>query len=373
MKPRLFAALAAAAALTLAAALIVYSASAPWTTSGSSGGKLLPGFAETAGKTAKVVISQGGKQITLEKAGDAWRLADRDGYPASTDKVRALLVALSEANLAEPKTQSSDRYRLLEVEDPAGKDANARLVTVKDESGATLAEVIAGKERPGQAGTSKGGTYVRKPGDPQSWLADQKITGGIALRDWVNVHVYETPTEKVSRLGVEVKGEPPYEIKRNAGGTHELQDIPAGKKVKYVNVIDTMIEAASFLDLENVRKATASTEGEAGTLTLETDSGLRIVMKIRRDKDGAWATLTATGEGDAKKSAADIAARADGWEFELMPSKANTLLKKRDEFLEDANATSGETAPGGPAPDGAAGFPAIPGLGAQPPVPGGQQ
>jgi hypothetical protein len=167
-----------------------------------------------------------------------------------------------------------------------------------------------------------------------------------------------------------VQGDTPYEIKRGTDGGHALQDIPAGKKIKYVNLVDTMIEAASFLDLENVRKATNAAGGEAGTVTLETDSGLKITMKIRRDKDATWATLTATGEGEAKKAAADIAARTDGWEFEILPSKATTLLKRRDDLLEDANASTTEGGPG--MPGGASGFPGIPGLGG-PPAAGGPQ
>jgi hypothetical protein len=338
MTPKSFAVLAATAALSLLAAIVVYGARGNWTADARGGGKLFPGLAADAGKIARVAITQGGSTLTIEKAGDRWLMTSQDGYPAATDKVRQLLAALAEANLTEPKTQRPDRFSLLEVDDPAAKLSSARLIRIEDADGRPLAEVIAGKRRLGpDAGTHGGeGTYVRRPGESQSWLASTAITGGASLRDWAAPRVFETDGAKVARLTVEVGGEPPYEIRRGADNTHELESIPAGKKIKYVNMIDNIVEAAAFLDLERVRKASAATGGEAGTVTFETDDGLKIVFKVRRDQDAAWATIDASGEGDARKLAEEIQGRAKGWEFEIMPSKVDTMLKKRDDLLEDA-------------------------------------
>jgi hypothetical protein len=60
------------------------------------------------------------------------------------------------------------------------------------------------------------------------------------------------------------------------------------------------------------------------------------VIKVRRENDKTWATVVASGEGGAKDAAAAITKRAAGWEFEISPSKASTMLKKKDELLEDA-------------------------------------
>jgi hypothetical protein len=340
MTPRQFAALAAAAALSLAAAVAVYVAHVPWTVAGGESAPLFSGFGDVAPKVARVDITQGGKTLTIDKAGDAWQIASQGGYPASAEKIRALLVALADARLVEPKTRNPDRLGLLEVDDPATKNSNTRLIKLEDAGGAVLAEVLAGKSRPGQVGAAPGastaGTYVRKPGDPQSWLASTSIAGGASLRDWVEPRVFETQTEKVSSLEVEVQGEPAYAVKKEADGTHTLADIPAGKKIKYVNVVENMVEAASFLEFESVRKATGAQGGEAGTVTLVTDNGLKIVMKIRRENGKTWATVAATGDGPAKDTAAAIAKRADGWEFEITPNKVDTMLKKKDDMIENA-------------------------------------
>ena len=72
---------------------------------------------------------------------------------------------LAEAELVEAKTRRADRYALLELEDPAAKDAKSRLVRVLDGKGSVLAEVVVGKKRIDAFGVGKSGTYVRKPAD----------------------------------------------------------------------------------------------------------------------------------------------------------------------------------------------------------------
>ncbi|MFA5950563.1 MAG: DUF4340 domain-containing protein [Hyphomicrobium sp.] len=334
MQPQHFAALASAAAVSLVTALAVYTSHAPWVGNPAGGGKLLPSLAARTQDITSIAITQGGKTLTLERKGDRWSLRERDGFPASNDKIRALLIGLAEADLLEPKTRNKDRYPLLDLEEPSSANGRSRLIRIMDASGRLLGETIAGKGSPDQL-AGKSGTYVRKPGDAQSWLASTAITGGTSLGDWTQPRVFETATEAVSRLTIELTGEAPYDIKRD-GDQHVLADIPPGKKIKFINATDTMVEAASFLDFEDVRKAEGDTTGSAGQAVIEAANGLKITMKIRRDKDATWATLSAQGDGEAKKAVDEINSRAAGWEFRILPSKANTILKRRDDLLEDA-------------------------------------
>jgi len=340
MTPKEFATLATAAAISALAAVAVYSARIPWTAPSGKAAPLMADFDTVAPKVARIEIESGGATLALAKSGDAWQIASQGGYPASPEKVRALLIALGEARLDEPKTRNPDRWGLLDVDDPAAKNSKARLIKLEDGSGAVLSEIIAGKQRPGQPGATPGaatgGTYVRKPGDQQSWLASTTIVGGANLHDWAEQRVFETDTEKIKSLTVAVAGEAPYDIKRNDDKSHVLADIPAGKKIKYVNLIDNILEAASFLELEGVRKATGTEGGDAGTVSFETDSGLKIAIKIRRDNDKTWATVTASGDSGSKDAADAITKRTAGWEFEVSPNKVSTMLKKKDDLLEDA-------------------------------------
>ena len=379
MTPRQFAVLAAAAALSLVAAVAVYTMSAPWTTGSASAGRLAPGLESEVPNVTRVVIEQGGTNANIVQSGDTWQIESNDGYPASPEKVLSFINAIATAELIEEKTANEDRYGKLDVEKPAKGNA-ARMVRLQDKDGEALTELIVGKTRFGQTGVAAEGTYVRRPGDKQSWLADKRIVGGTALRDWAAPRVFELKTETVARAIVEIPGDERYEIVRaDDGKTHELKTIPEGKKVSYINIVDNIIEAASFLDLENVRKAEDAKGGEAGTITLELDSGLKLAMSVRREKDGAWVKLEATGEGDAKAAADDIMSRAKGWEFQVQPAKVSTMLKKLDELVEDeasaADATDGQMPGGMPGMPGMpggipgmpGGIPGMPGAGGPPP------
>jgi len=335
MKPKSFAVLAGVAALSLVAAVATYSASAPWSGSSAANQKLFAHLASAAGRIARIEIRQGPATLTLERAGEQWSITERNGFPAAADKVRALLVGLTEAELVEPKTRNPARYALLDLGDQEAS-GGGKLVRLLDGTGEVLGEVVVGKSRRDAFGSGKAGTYVRRPADAQTWLASTEINSGVGLRDWAKTRLFETQTEKIKRISIERASEPAYQIEREQGGTsHKLADIPAGKKLKYVNAIDNIVEALASIEFEDVRKAEAAPD--AGAASLETDSGLKVEIKIRRDKDDAWLALSATGAGEAEKSAGELAARAGGWEFKIPPSKADAILKKKDELLEDGS------------------------------------
>ena len=96
--------------------------------------------------------------------------------------MRTLLVGLAEADLIESKTRRSDRYGVLELEDPADKSAKSRLVRLLGAKGNVIGEVVIGKKRQELLGTGKAGTYVRKPGDPQTWLANAELDASASAR-----------------------------------------------------------------------------------------------------------------------------------------------------------------------------------------------
>lgn len=335
MNPRQFAMLAVAAVASLVIAAAIYSASVPWSPDVASGGPLFPTLKTDLEKVSRVELKQGKTTLTIDRHDNDWRLNGTDGYPASAEKVRALLANLAEAELAEPKTKIESHYSILELEDPAGVNASSRLMRLLDDKGNVIAEAVVGKQRPA-SGAGKAGTYVRKPGDPQTWLVSTAIDGDMAMRDWTKGRVFEAAPEKVSKLSIQVGSDPAYEIKRDADGNHTLAEVPAGKKIKYVNSVENIVVSTALMELEDVRKAPADATADVGTAVLETDNGLKVTLKFRRDKDDIWYSLAATGEGDAKKIADELAARTNGWEFKILPSKLAGTLIKRDELLEDA-------------------------------------
>ena len=142
-----------------------------------------PSLAAQSARIAKIELKQGDKTLTLARDKEAWTLADRGGYPVKADAVRALLVKLAQAELVEGKTQQQGSLRPARAGGPGGQGRQvAPAAAARRQGRASIAEAVVGKKRFDAFGGSKSGTYVRKPGDAQTWLsnADLDVSAGRA-------------------------------------------------------------------------------------------------------------------------------------------------------------------------------------------------
>lgn len=339
MKPQHFVALLAAAVLSFAVAATAYVSTRPWTAAGGGASEtMLPALKSNVDKIAAIEMVQGSNVLKVAVKDGKWVIASGEDYPANVDAVRRLIFAASEASLVERKTAKPDLLGSLGVGDPKTPGASSRLIRFLDGSGAVIGEIIAGNAKNDAFGASKSGTYVRKPGDDQSWLANRSVDGSTTLSDWAKTRIIDLPTDSIKNASIEVAGQPAYAIVRDSDGkTHRLDPMPAGKKLKYVNSVDEIIESASYVDFRSVRKAGKSDAlPSAGKATLVTDNGLKVELDARSDGKQAWLKITPSGEGDGKKAADAMAALVSGWEFEVPVSKMTGLLKKEADLLEDA-------------------------------------
>ena len=260
-------------------------------------------------------------------------LADRGGYPAKAEPVRTLLVRLAEAQLVEPKTRKSDRFAMLELEDAGAKDTKSREVRLLDQQGTLIAQAIIGKKRMDAFGLSKAGTYVRWPEDQQAWLANTDVEVSATVRDWVQTTLLDLEAAKISAVAVEIPNEAPLQIERDAG-KHKLVAVPEGKKLKQGADIDALVRAVGTVEFEDLRKADPAASGDVSTARVQADGGLAVTLRLRKDGDDTWVSVTASGEGEAKKTADDITNHCQGWEFKIAPAKATAILKRPADFFE---------------------------------------
>lgn len=338
MKPSTFAGLVLVAVVALVIAVASYSGNTRLAQPKVSGAPLAPGLVANVGRIAKIEVKQGDKSVTLMRdAKGGWGLADREGYPIKLDAVRGLLVKLAEANLVEPKTKVKDRYGLLELDDPTAKDAKSRLVRVADDKGSAISEVIVGKKRMDAFGASRSGTYVRRPGEDQTWLASSDIEASANIRDWVVPGILDLQPAKISAVTITVPGEQPLKLARDAAGgapKFNLAGLPEGKKLKESAGLDAIVRAAGSLELDDVRKSDGKGAADAGTVKIEGDGGLVVNLRFMKAGEDTWVALAATGEGDAKAQAEEINKRAAGWDFKLPSAKAGAILKRSADLIE---------------------------------------
>jgi len=333
MKPRTLAELGLIALVAVVVAATSYMSQNRWSQAKVSGAPLFPGLPSQGPKIARIELRQGDKKLALERKEQNWVLADRGGYPAKTEAVRTLLVRLAEAQLVEPKTRKSDRFTMLELEDAGVKDTKSREVRLLDQQGAVLAQAIIGKKRTDAFGSSKSGTYVRWPEDAQAWLANTDVQVSANVRDWVQPSVLDVEQAKIKSVSVEIPNEAPLRIEREAAGKFKLVSIPDGKKLKQGTDVDAIARAVGSIELEDVRKPEQAS-GEVSTARFETDGGLAVVLRLRKDGEDTWLTISASGEGEAKTQAEEISRRSKDWEFKIPTYKASAILKRPADLFE---------------------------------------
>lgn len=341
MKPKHVAALAATAGASLLAAIVTYVAAVPWT-GGDKGPRepMMAALSTRGADLAAIEITREKETLKLASKNGKWVLVSGEDYPVDEAKARELVLAATEARLVERKTARKDRHDLLGLGDHTAPGSTARLMRMLDANGVVLGEIILGRPAFDAMEASKGGTYVRRPGDDQTWLADRPLQVGLSLRDWVKTRLIDLDVKSIASVRIEREGEAPIDIKRSADGTqHELASMPAGKKLKYVSGVDDVAEAISLIEFRNVRRAgKADALPLQGRATLETDTGYRPVIEFRGDGSKVWIRITATGTDASKSERDDIIARTAGWEFEVPQTELNAVLVKLSDLIEDAPA-----------------------------------
>ncbi len=338
IKPQQFVVLALATLVTLVASVALYASSYRFASGKIDGTPVLPRIAQQEKQIAAIEIVQGDKKLTLQRAGEAWRVAEREGYPANPARIRELMTALTDLQLVEPRTAAKDKWKLLELEEPAGKDAKSRAVRVLDAKGQPLGDLVVGKARYHAFGPGKNGIYVRRPGEAQTWFAMGEIKGGPELKDWVAVTAFEIASDKILRVTVEHAGEAPIVVEKGDGkdSKFKLAKLPEGAKLKQGVQIDPMATGFASVELEDVRRLAQTPAGDkVSVLKLEIDGGPVVTFRVRKDGEANWLSLAAAGEGDAAKKQADaINARAAGWEFKIPQWKVDQIARRMADLIE---------------------------------------
>ncbi len=307
-----------------------------------AGQPVLPEAAKELGEIGRVALLHGDQKTTLVRKGDAWSVEERGSYPADVSKVSDALLGLADLTFVEPKTAQPNSYARLEVEDAGSKDSKSTLVTLADAKGALLGEAIIGKHRADQLGGGEGGVYVRKPGNPQSWLARGNLDLAGTTAAWLDKKLLDLPGAQVKQaILAQADGAKITLTRDKPEDKLRLVEMPKDKKLKYDSVLDDAAGVLGALQLDDVRPAKDfgfPTDG-VSKAQFQSFAGLTVTVELA-DKDGqSWARITAAGSGDAAKQAADLNTTLSPWIYALSSAKAKTLRDKVDDLVEAPKAS----------------------------------
>ena len=322
--------LVVATAVAVIVAIVLAAHGGSSTSDPQSGKAVLPELTQRAKDIARLTLVHGESKTTLQRKGDQWLVEEKSGYPADPAKVRQVLLGLAELRYVEAKTRKPDLYPRIEVEDAGKKEAKSTLVTASTEKGDLLGEIIAGKHRVDQLGGGVDGIYVRKPGDPQSWLARGTLDLPADTLGWLDRKLIDLPEDKVKELVLSQADGSKLDLARDKPDDPlALKAAPANAKLKE-GATTTPAEALADLELADVRPAADVTVPSEGVAHADyTGFDGRTIKLTLVEKDGkSWARIEANGSGDAEKPAAELNAKLAPWVYALPDYKVKALKTK---------------------------------------------
>jgi len=307
-----------------------------------AGEPVFPGLAEKLDNLRTVVVRHNEGEFTFAYEDGAWRIRERGGYPADGEKIANVVVRMARMNKLESKTSQPDLYERLDLNDPTAEGSRAKQVILKDASDAEIANLIIGKSK-FTLGSKEGGTYIRLPSDPQTWLAMGEVAPGNTVRDWIKRDVVDIKDAAINRIIVtHPKGER-VSVVRWAEGAFAIENLPKDAEPESPETASEFAQVLAALLVDDVRKAADVEFPKDGTITAEFQGTDFKVILETADIDGkAWIKLRGEAvekppveqAADAPKTLdwaaiiADLNKRTEGWAFQVADYEV-AVLKKR--------------------------------------------
>jgi len=229
MKTKTLYILIGVALIALIAVFAMNRASAPKVDVADRAQPVVPGLKEHLNDvTGLTFVGAGDKTlVTLRREKDGWVVAENSNYPVDLTKLREYLLKLSQATVIEEKTSNPKRYAELGVDDV--KDASAAGVRLDIAGLAQPTKLIVGNFN----GAGGGGTFVRRDGDAQSWLANGNLTVAKNVADWEKRDLADIAANRISSVTLtSADGKTWKAFKQQAGDANlQVADVPQGREV----------------------------------------------------------------------------------------------------------------------------------------------
>ncbi len=347
MNPRSTKMLAIAAAALLLGVVLVNTVDDDYDP--ADAGLLLPDLKARLNDVTSVTIASGDESATLERRGERWTVADREGYAADTGKLRAGLLALADAARLEAKTANPERHAELGL---AGDDSTRVVLTGEGVDTAVILGNVAQRSY----------RYARLDGAEQTWLIDGNPELPAAAADWLVKDLLDVDADDVVSVTItHADGEKiVISASDDVDAQYRVADIPDGRELRYASIVNAVAGVLNGLSLEDVR---AAGEGEHDVETVFRSADGLVVTARRHEIDGvSWFAFDAEAAsappadevaaeddgGDAPDApaaddsedtvpaaerAATINAAVDGWLFRLPTYKRDQLTRRWEDLL----------------------------------------
>ena len=311
---------------------------------------LVAGLADHLNDVSRLVVTTANKNtvVTLARQDGNWVVAEKGGYAADVGKLREYLLKLADAKLVEKKTAKPERYADLGVSDIS--DAQAKGVAIQIEGLSAPTSFIAGNYN-----AQGGGTYVRRSGEEQSWLAGGNLIPDKEPANWLRKDLANIPSERIASVTItQADGKVLRVFKDKASDPHyTIADLPKGREPSSEFAANGLASVLAELKLDDVAPSSdIAVPDEVTTVRYATFDGVIVEARTWQVADQHYVALSAAEDVERAQQHVD----AD------LASKAAAADADKDKPVADsaeATAAAAGTAVVADAEDGAAATSAV--------------
>jgi hypothetical protein len=269
---------------------------------------LFPDLANRVNDVTRIEIrSSGGPDVILQKMqGGQWALQSADNYPAQFDKVKDVVVSLSQLKILATKTDNPELYPELSVEGPEVDNTSSLLLTLSDQSGTALASLIVGKPRKNNSGNNRPNLYVRKADAKNALLVEGYLQLKSNNNAWYERNVVHIPVSRIQSVNIVKSNGANLLIGKHAEGDTDFKIIEGNTASPLVllNKLGTFFED---MNVEGVHAAdNFEFPDDTTTTTFTTFNGLIITVKNVLSDDKAFAHFSFTTAASSSSNTDEI-------------------------------------------------------------------
>lgn len=268
----------------------------------NEGQHFFPGLMEKVNDVSELIVTAQTGTITIMRKGESWTVKEKHNYPANMEKIRESVVGLGELKILEAKTKKPELYKKLGLEDIEAEGSVSTGVTLKDDAGGTMADAIVGKQQPSKGSLGQDEVYIRKPGDPQTWLVLGKFSVEKIPSEWLDKDFLEIEPKRVRRVNITHPGNAKLTLeKQNPDGSDfTVVNLPDGKEVQSQFAVNNVVSTVTSLLLDDVKpQSEVSFDDKAAvTATFQTFDGLEGTVKLLRKDEKSYVKVSAAFNAD---------------------------------------------------------------------------
>ena len=310
-------------------------------TSESIGAAILPGLLESVNNISQIQISQAGNEnvVTLKVSGDGWVIEERNDYPADISKIRAVALALAQANIVEEKTSNPDLYHKLGVESIDLADAQG--MQVKIDYGKQSQTLIVGKPGP-QLNKNR---YVRLADSDTSWLVNRKIDVKHDVAYWLRKDLFSVEPDEVLKVEIVMPDDARLVIENSSSeeNTFIVANLSDPDSQVVQAELDQVTNALSSFQLLDVTKV-ENFKSDEPTMHVEYLLKQGIVIKLvayEVDKDHFVTIEISQADPESgveiddatQQQIAELQNKTSGWVFKIPNVSYDSMYKREPDVL----------------------------------------